>query len=127
LPSPEDQYESIFTGGHDAAVTAVYNGDADIGLSFDDARRSVREELPDVGEKVIVFNLTPDIANDVIAVRSDLPDSLKAAFFDSINDYISTEEGELVMDNLYSWTAIARPDASSMQAIADAIALLGFA
>jgi phosphonate transport system substrate-binding protein len=123
----EDQYESIFTGGHDAAVTAVYNGDADIGLSFDDARRSVREELPDVGEKVIVFNLTPDIANDVIAVRSDLPDSLKAAFFDSINDYISTEEGELVMDNLYSWTAIARPDASSMQAIADAIALLGFA
>ncbi len=108
-------------------MTAVYNGDADIGLSFDDARRSVREELPDVGEKVIVFNITPDIANDVIAVRADLPDSLKAAFFDAINDYISTEEGEAVMDQLYSWTAITRPDPTSMQAIADAIALLGFA
>jgi phosphonate transport system substrate-binding protein len=123
----DDQYESIFTGGHDAAVTAVYNGDADIGLSFDDARRSVREELPDVGEKVIVFNLTPDIANDVIAVRADLPDSLKAAFFDAIADYIATEEGEAVMDQLYSWTDITRPDPTSMEAIADAIALLGFA
>ena len=89
----EDQYESVFAGGHDAAVQAVYNGDADFGVSFDDARRSIREENPDVGEKVIVFTITPDIANDVIAARAALPASLKQAFFDAINAYIDTEEG----------------------------------
>jgi phosphonate transport system substrate-binding protein len=123
----EDQYESIFAGGHDGAVTAVYNGDADIGVSFDDARSTIADENPDVGEKVIVFTITPDISNDVIAVRSALPDSLKEAFFNAINDYIATEEGEAVMDQLYSWTAITRPDPTSMQAIADAIDKLGYA
>jgi len=106
----EDQYDSTFSGGHDAAVVAVYNGDADIGVSFDDARRTIREENPDVGDKVIVFTITPDIANDIIAARVDLPESLRLAFFDAINDYISTEEGEAVMDNLYSWTAITKPN-----------------
>jgi phosphonate transport system substrate-binding protein len=123
----EDQYDYIFSGGHDAAVTAVYNGDADIGVSFDDARRTIREENPDVGEKVIVFNLTPDIANDVIAARSALPDSLKQAFYDAIAAYMATDEGVEVMDSLYSWTDIAVPDPTSLQGIRDAIALLGYA
>jgi phosphonate transport system substrate-binding protein len=123
----EDQYESTFAGGHDAAVLAVYNGDADIGVSFDDARSTIAEENPDVGEKVIVFTITPDIANDVIAARAALPDTLKEAFFNAINDYISTDEGQAVMDNLYSWTAIARPDPTALQGIVDAIAELGYA
>ena len=41
---PVTDVTPIFTGGHDAAVIAVYNGDADIGLSFDDARRTIRGE-----------------------------------------------------------------------------------
>jgi phosphonate transport system substrate-binding protein len=122
----EDQYESIFTGGHDGAVTAVYNGNADIGVSFDDARRTIREENPDVGEKVIVFNITPDIANDVIAARSALPASLIAAFYQAIADYIATEEGAAVMDSLYSWTDIAPADPTSLTAIEDAMDLLGY-
>ncbi len=58
---------------------AVYNGDADIGISFDDARRTMRKENIDVGEKVIVFNITAEIPNDVVAVSADLPNDLKEA------------------------------------------------
>lgn len=125
-----DQYESLFFGGsHDLAVTAVYNGDAEIGLSFDDARRSVREDFPDVGEKIIVFNISPRIANDVIAIRSDLPDDLKDAIFQAIADYIGTEEGAAVMDQLYSWTDLIRADETTEQSldpIGKAIDDLGF-
>jgi alkaline phosphatase len=110
----------------DASVQAVYDGSVDIGVSFDDARSTIADVSPDVGSKVIVFNITPDIANDVIAARAALPETLKEAFFTAINDYIQTEEGEAVMDNLYSWTAIARPDPTSLTAIADAIAQLGY-
>ena len=96
----------IFTGGHDAAVVAVYNGDADVGVSYDDARRSLRKEKTDVGEKVIVFNLTAEIPNDVVAVSSLLPASLKAAIYDALAVYLSTDEGVEVMDTIAGWTDI---------------------
>ena len=126
----KEQYTTIFSGGHDASITAVYDGTADIGVSLDDARRSIRRDKIDVGEKVIVFNITSRIANDVIAVRSDLPDNLKEALFTAMADYIATEDGQLVMDQLYSWTDLIRASDVTQQsliAISAAIDELGFA
>jgi phosphonate transport system substrate-binding protein len=113
-----DQYTSIFsTASHDGSILNVYNGDADVGVSFNDARRNVRNDYPDVGSKVIVFNITGRIANDVIAVRADLPESLKDALFDAMSTYIATEEGAKVMDDIYSWTDLIRAN----QATADSL------
>lgn len=126
----DDQYEIQFSGGHDASVQAVYDGTADIGVSFDDARATIAETSPDVGEKVIVFNITSRIANDVIAIRSDLPEDLKDALFQAMTEYIATEEGAAVMEELYSWTALTRADEVTEQSlllIGDAIDELGFA
>lgn len=122
-------YESFYSGSHDNSVLAVYNGDADFGVSFDDARRNVREEFPDVGEKVIVFNITAPIANDVIAVDANLPDDLKDAIFNAIADFMSTEEGVAIMDDIYSWTDLTRADEmteASFILIEQAIDELGF-
>lgn len=128
----EDQYTIEFSGGHDHSVRAVYDADPNtrvFGVSFDDARRAVRHEKADVGEKVIVFNITSPIANDVIAVRSDLPDDLKDAIFQAMSDYIATDEGQAVMEELYSWTDLTRATAlteASLELIAQAIDELGF-
>lgn len=125
----DDQYEAIFSGGHDASVQAVYDGTADIGVSFDDARATIAETNTDVGEQVIVFNITSRISNDVIAVRGDLPQSLKDALFQAMADYISTEEGQAVMEQLYSWTDLTRADATtdeSLVLVEQAIAELGY-
>lgn len=129
----EDQYTPIFAGGHDGAVQAVYDGQADIGVSFDDARATIVNEDEnqhlDVGEQVIVFNITSRIANDVIAVRSDLPESLKDALFQAMADFIATEEGQEVMNELYSWTDLTRADEVTEQSlglIGDAIDELGY-
>jgi phosphonate transport system substrate-binding protein len=109
---PKSDITPIFAGGHDGAVAAVYNDDADIGLAYDDARRSLRKEKLDVGEKVIVFNLTPEIPNDVVAISTLLPSSLKAAIYNAISAYLSTDEGEAVMDEIAGWTDI-RPAVES--------------
>tara|TARA_B110000438_G_scaffold85063_1_gene84602 strand:+ start:979 stop:2034 length:1056 start_codon:yes stop_codon:yes gene_type:complete len=101
-----DDYESVFAGGHDGSVAAVYNGDADIGIAYDDARRTMRKTNPDVGEKVIVFNLTSEIPNDVIAVRSNLPDSLKGAIYYNLDAFLKTEEGAVVSDEVFEWTSM---------------------
>ena len=109
---PVNDITPIFTGGHDAAVVAVYNGDADIGVSYDDARRTLRKEKLDVGDKVIVFNITSEVPNDVVAASSLLPDSLQKAIYDSIAAFLDTDEGEAAWDEAYGWTSI-RPAVDS--------------
>jgi phosphonate transport system substrate-binding protein len=46
---------TLFAGGHDSSVQAVYDGDAVVGVSFNDARGELVDQFPDVGEKVVVF------------------------------------------------------------------------
>ena len=98
----ENDLEYSYLTSVDATVAAVYNRDFDIGLSWDDARRTLRKDQPDVGEKVIVFNITDEIPNDVVAVRGELPDDLKQAIYDHTKAYLETEEGELVFDEIYA-------------------------
>jgi phosphonate transport system substrate-binding protein len=123
----ENDLEYSYLTSHDATVSAVYNGDFDIGLSFDDARRSLREDNTDVGEKVIVFNITENIPNDVVAVRGELPDSLKAAIFDATKTYLGTEEGEAIFDEIYGWTDIRLARDEDFAVVREAAEKLGVA
>jgi phosphonate transport system substrate-binding protein len=123
----EEDLEYSYLTSHDATVAAVYNGDFDIGLSFDDARRTLRKEKTDVGEKVIVFNVTDNIPNDVVAVRSGLPDSLQLAIFDATKTYLGTEEGEAVFDEIYGWTDIRLARDEDFDVVREAAVKLGVA
>ncbi len=122
---PETDVTPIFSGGHDAAVIAVYNGDAYAGVSYDDARREIRDTNTDVGSVVVVIGLTPEIPNDVVAVRGDLPQDLKDAIYDAIADYLATEEGQAVFDTIYEWTDIRRAVESDFDVVRDAAEELG--
>ena len=121
----DDQYGKVFAGGHDGAVAAVYNGDADFGVAYDDARRTMRKTNTDVGDKVIVFNLTAEIPNDVIAVRTDLPDSLKGAIYYNMDAYLKTEEGEAVSDEVFGWTDMQVAKDSDFDVVREANEKLG--
>lgn len=122
---PQTGIDPIFAGGHDAAVTAVYNGDATFGISYDDARREIRDEQPDVGEQVIVFSITREIPNDVVAVRSELPDTLKTAVYDTVEAYLATDEGQAVFEEIYDWTDIRPAVESDFDIVREAAAELG--
>lgn len=102
----EDDIDYVYVGSHDNAIASVYNGDTDIGLSFDDARRGLRRDSPDVGSKVIVFNLTSEIPNDVVAVRGELPANLKQAIYDATEAFLATDAGVAIFDEIYGWTGI---------------------
>lgn len=122
---PLTDVEATFTLSHDAAIVSVYNGDTEIGLSFDDARRTLRGEQPDVGEKVIVFSITDEIPNDVVAVRSDLPQDLKDAIYDAVESFLATDEGVEIFDKIYGWTAISRAVESDFDIVRAAANTLG--
>ena len=94
----------LYAGSHDGVIAGLYNGDAKFGVTYDDARRTLRKTNPDVGEKVIAFGITDEIPNDVIAVRTDLPADLKQQIYDILATYIATDEGAAMMDEIYGWT-----------------------
>lgn len=122
---PQEDIDGIFAGGHDNAVISVYNGDADVGLSFNDARGNVVDELPDVGEQVVVFAWSREIPNDGAAVRSELPDDMKQAIADAFIDYASTDEGKEVLNAIYNIDDIVPADVSAFDVIRDAERELG--
>lgn len=121
----EDDIDFSYLVSHTDSVAAVYNGDFDIGLSFDDARRGIRQDNPDVGSKVIVFNITDEIPNDIVAVRGELPDELKQAIFDATKAFLATEEGEAIFDEIYGWTDVQEAIDSDFDVVREAAVKLG--
>jgi len=122
----EEDIEYSYLISHTDSAAAVYNGDFDIGLSFDDARRGLREDNPDVGSKVIVFNITEEIPNDVVSYNTTLiPEDLALAIFDATKAFLETEEGVLVFDEIYGWTDIQEATGSDFDVVREAAAKLG--
>jgi len=121
----ENDVTYSYLGSHTDTVGAVYNGDFDIGLSFDDARRNIRKDSPDVGSKVIVFNITDEIPNDVVVARTELPEDLRQAVYDATEKFLDTEEGVALFDEIYGWTGIRPATDSDFDVVREAAAALG--
>ncbi|ASD24120.1 phosphate ABC transporter substrate-binding protein [Cryobacterium sp. LW097] len=117
--------EQIPVTTNDASVLAVYNGDAEVGFSFWDARTIVAKDKPDVGEKVVVFALTDEIPNDGVALTESLSPELQEKITTALADYSSTEEGSAVLTSIYSITKLAPADPSTLTVVADAATKLG--
>ena len=110
----------VFAGSHDGVISGLYNGDAKFGVTYDDARRTLRKTNPDVGEKVIAIGISAEIPNDVVAVRSDLPEDIKSKIYQILSDYMATDEGAAVMDEIYGWTDVVPADNSEFDVVKQA-------
>lgn len=100
--------------GNNNAVLAVYNGDAEVGFSYWDARTTVVEEAPDVAEKVVAFAYTDMIPNGGVAVSPSLPADLVSQLTELMDGYAdSSEEAATVMFDLVGlsdWTSETAPE-----------------
>ncbi len=92
---------AMFAGGHPQSVQAVYDGDAIVGVSFNDARSALADEFPDVGEKVVVFAYTSNIPNDGVVVSGDLSDEVQQMITDALLAVAETEEGAAALAAVY--------------------------
>ena len=117
--------EKLPVTANDASVLAVYNGDAEVGFSFWDARTIVKKDVPDVGQKVVVFAMTDEIPNDGVALTSDLSPELQQKITDALQEYSSSDEGSKVLQSIYSITKLAPADPASLDVVARAAQQLG--
>lgn len=110
---------------NDASVLAVYNGDAEVGFSYWDARDLVVKDKPDVGKKVVVFALSEEIPNDGVAVSKDISTKLQSKITKALEHFTDTSEGSKALQSIYSISKLAPADPSSLNVVADAANKLG--
>jgi phosphonate transport system substrate-binding protein len=122
---PEADVEAIFSGGHDNSVLAVCNGDAEVGVSFDDARRILQEGDCDDLSQVVSFAFSDEIPSDGVAVAGNLSPALQQAITDALLAYAATEEGAAVLDAVYEIENYGIADAAAYDVVRDAAEKLG--
>jgi phosphonate transport system substrate-binding protein len=106
----------IYAGAHDASAIAVCNGDAEVGVSFDDARSEATTEC-DLNANVVVFAYGPEIPNDGIVVDGDLPATLKQAIKAALMAYAASDAGNEVLRTVYNITAFTEPNLESLEIV----------
>ncbi len=106
-------------------MIAVCNGDAEVGVSFDDARTIAVTDC-DVSSEVVVFAYGPEIPNDGIAVAGSLPDDLKQQIKDALIAYAGTDEGAAVLESIYQITAFTEPNIEGLELVQQAVDELDF-
>ncbi len=121
---PEEGIDPIFAGGHDASVIAVCEGQAEVGVSFDDARGAA-ETTCDIANEVVVFAYGPEIPNDGWAVLGSLPAELKEDIKQALLDYSASEEGAAVLQEIYEIDALVEADQEAFDIVEQAADQLG--
>ncbi|NLS09419.1 phosphate/phosphite/phosphonate ABC transporter substrate-binding protein [Nesterenkonia sp. MY13] len=110
------EVDAQFAGGHDQAVTAVYNGDFPIGTSFDDARQNIEDENPDVGEELVVFAWAGPIPNDGIVASNQFDDEELQVLTDAWLSFAESgdlDEGDPLYD-VYEINGLAPADEEAL-------------
>ncbi|MFF1571262.1 phosphate/phosphite/phosphonate ABC transporter substrate-binding protein [Leifsonia sp. NPDC058292] len=123
--SVDSDIKTVQVTANDASVLAVYNGDAEVGTSYWDARSVVQADTPDVGEKVVVFALTDEIPNDGASISSKLSKAWQTKIADAMKDYAGTPEGVKALTAIYQITGLVDADPASLKKTQEAAASIG--
>ncbi len=99
--------QTVFAGSHNNVVLAVYQGRADAGSVYDDARATVQKTLPDVMQKLKVVWKSEPIPNDTVSFRRDLPADVKDKVTTALLRYSQTPAGLDALKTLYEIEALA--------------------
>lgn len=122
---PDSGFQLVQLTAHDQSVLAVANGDVEVGVSFDDARDVVAKDMPDVGQKAVVFAYSAEIPNDGVAVSGDLTAEWQQKITKTLQDYAGTDEGKKVLGSIYQIDDLAPAEPASLGKVAEAVAKLG--
>jgi phosphonate transport system substrate-binding protein len=104
--------QEVFAQRHDNVVMMIYQRQVDAGAAYysspdkktgelQDARALVKQQYPDVVEKVVNIGYTDKIANDPITFRHDFPPQMKAEIVNALVKFASSPEGKPIMVHLY--------------------------
>ncbi len=103
------------------------DGQIDCGGVFPrDARRNIREEAPDVIQKVKIIELSQPIPNDTVSFSPGLPQDIREKFIAALVDFAANDpDGFSTAFDAYSWSGVSLTDDSEFDFIRSLIQDLG--
>jgi len=107
-----DFAKTVMAGSHSSVITQVYNGQCDVGATYNDARDSIAGDFPDVKDRVLILAYTPEIPNDCISFVADLPVDLRERIVGALLEIARTNEGRQTLEDLYSISGLQEADDS---------------
>jgi phosphonate transport system substrate-binding protein len=95
-------------------VNSVANGNADIGVVWEDENMNGLEwamgEVPDAAGELKVLDATPWIPNLVVGVLSEMPEDQQELLKNGFMGVMETDSGRDTVKNIYRITAFNEPD-----------------
>ncbi len=83
-----DSLKKVPVTSNDASIMAVYNGDAEVGFSFWDARSTIdASEAPNLAEKLVVFGYTDMYPNGGVVISDEVPEELRGQITDLMDGF----------------------------------------
>lgn len=122
---PQKDVTPIQVTSNNASVLAVYNGDAEVGVAYWDARSVVQSDTPDVGKKVVVFALTQEIPNDGVSLNGNLTKQWQDKIKKALLDFASTPKGKKTLESIYQITGLQPANPKKLQQTANVAKSLG--
>jgi phosphonate transport system substrate-binding protein len=99
---PEEDVTWVNAGGHDNAILAIINGDADAAFTFKDARTLLVEDYPNINSQVLFVTDTTVIPNDTISVIPNLDPDLVDRITDAFLAIAADPDGLAIVNAIYS-------------------------
>jgi phosphonate transport system substrate-binding protein len=108
----KDLAQQTEVGSHPSVVLAVYKGECDFGATWLDARVTIKDEFPDVMEKVLVIAESDEIPNDGLQFIAGFPKEMRERIVKAFLEIMETDEGVEAMGLAYGWESVAVKDDS---------------
>ncbi|MFH1874612.1 MAG: phosphate/phosphite/phosphonate ABC transporter substrate-binding protein [Pseudomonadota bacterium] len=122
---------TTFAKGHLDAIERLYAGEADVAAVYHtkptrtgverDARAELLNKYPDIMTKLKVIALTDEIPNGPVALRHDLPDTIKAKLVGALMQLARTSDGRQALYDLYNVTDLALTSDANYDAVQQVI------
>ncbi|TAH49918.1 MAG: phosphate/phosphite/phosphonate ABC transporter substrate-binding protein [Chloroflexota bacterium] len=109
----KDLKATVNAGSHDNVAIAVYKGDCDAGATFVDVRtdsKPIKENYPDMLDKVDVFYITDNIPNDGLQVAKGVDPAITDATVKGLLFISDDPGGKALLRSLYSYLGLAKVD-----------------
>jgi phosphonate transport system substrate-binding protein len=118
--NPDTDMKSTYSGGHDKAAIAVYQGDCDAGVAFmdilTDPPTNLQAKFPDITQKVQVFAVGQRIPNDGVQFIQGFDPNMKALTLDAIMAMEADPGGNAVIYSVYAYNNFEKADYSKYYA-----------
>ena len=92
-----------------------------------DARRNIREEAPDVVQKVRILTTTAEITNDTVSFAPEFPEDVREAIMAALFAFAESDpDGFATALDAYSWTNVLPATDEEYDVIRQAVEAAGF-